>query len=166
MPVTAADVQRLIVLRVGDIDPSTGDPPVQGGAGLIASNMPILWSLRADKATIGPRLQELYVQRDALDLIVARLREQVDINTGDPVLGVKLSQKVLMAVEQRKATQDEIDRIERRVAGGETARVGQLVTTAPVTPRDVLSRPWPIIPDPNSPEYSGEPFSRLRWDGV
>jgi hypothetical protein len=166
MPVTAADVQRLIVLRVGDIDPATGDPPVQGGAGLIASNMPILWANRGDKATVGPRLQELYVQRDALDLIVARLREQTDINTGDPVLGVKLSQKATMALEQRKATQEEIDRIERRVAGGTGAKVGQLVTTAPVTPQDVLNRPWPIIPDPNSPEYSGEPFTYWRRDGI
>jgi hypothetical protein len=165
MPVTAADVQRIITLRVGDIDPSTGDPPVAGGAGLVASNMPTLWAIRGDKAQIAPRLQELYVQRDALDLIVAVLRQWVDVVQGDPQLSVKLNQRVTVALEQRKATQDELTLIEQRAMAGTGAKVGQITQREPVSPEDAVAEWWrqnPWFPDAGSPRYSGSPYQPMR----
>jgi hypothetical protein len=165
MPVTAADVQRLIVLKVGDVDPATGDPPLAGGAGMIASNITTLWAARADKAYAAPRLQELYVQRDALELVIGILRHYVDITQGDPALSAKQSQRAVVAQQQRDAIQAEIEVVERRAiasTGGAGVALGPITTTAPVAPADDASRPLTLTPDPNDPVYGGTPYRPSR----
>lgn len=165
MPVTAADVQRIITLRVGDLDPATGDPPVAGGAGMVASNISTLWAIRADKALIAPRLQELYVQRDALDLIIPILRHQVDIVQGDPSLSVRQAQRVAAAQQQRIATQEEITLLEERAQKARSGAVGPISQREPISPQDAIEEAWrtnPWFPDPSSQRYSGSPFTPIR----
>lgn len=165
MPITAADVQRIITLRVGDIDPATGDPPVAGGAGMVASNISTLWAIRADKALIAPRLQELYVQRDALDLIIPLLRHQVDIVQGDPSLSVRQAQRVAAAQQQRLATQEEITLLEQRAQQARGGAVGQITQREPVSPQDAVDEAWrtnPWYPDAGGSQYSGSPYAPVR----
>jgi hypothetical protein len=165
VPITAADVQRVITLRVGDIDPATGDPPVSGGAGMVASNISTLWALRSDKALIAPRLQELYVQRDALDLIIPILRHQVDIVQGDPQLSVKQGQRVAAAQQQRIETQNEITLLEDRAQKVRGGAVGQITQREPVSPQDAVEEYWrqnPWWPDASSSRYSGSPYAPIR----
>lgn len=166
MTITAADVQRLIVLKVGDLDPATGDPPIVGGAGMIASNISTIWATRADKALIAPRLQELYSQRDALDMIIGTiLRHQVDITQGDPSLSVRQNQRVVAAQQQRKDLQTEIDKIETLAQAARGGAVGQITQQEPVTVADAWNQEMSeslLSPDPGAPRYSGSPFEPVR----
>lgn len=161
MPLTVADIQRLITLRVGDIDPNTGDPPQPGGAGMVASNMATIWAAHADKAVV-PRLQELYVQRDALDLIIGILRHQVDVVQGDPQLSVRMNQRVSIAQVQREQTQRDIDLVEKRASMARGGAIGEIKTRQPVTVADAYRRPWPVWADPSDMRYTGSPFIPSR----
>lgn len=163
--ITADDIQRIIVLRVGDLDPATGDPPVAGGAGMVASNISTLWALRADKALIAPRLQELYVQRDAIDLIIGLLRHQIDVTQGDSTLAVRQNQRVAEAELQRKAVQDEITLVEQRAEKARSGAVAPITQREPVSPQDAIEEVWrsnPWFPDAGSQRYSGSPYLPMR----
>jgi hypothetical protein len=166
VPITVADVQRNIVLRVGDIDPSTGDPPVSGGAGFVASNITLWWAANADAAVIAPRLQEYRTERDALESLIGTcLRQWVDITQGDPTLSVKLGARVQTAQVQLANVLAKITLIEQRAMAGTGAKVGQLTQREPVSPEDAVAEWWrqnPWFPDAGSPRYSGSPYQPMR----
>lgn len=159
MAVTVAEVQDLILLEVGDIDPTSGDP----GIGVLRLHINALWDRYSDKALIAPRLQELYVKRAALELVLAVLSARVDFTEGPTGLSVKQSQQVADRRAQLAAVQAEIARVERQALTTRGPAVGALTTTAPVTPP--VPPPGPLL-DANDPGYGGSPYRPRRLGQV
>jgi hypothetical protein len=166
MSVNDAQVQALVISKVGDIDPTTL-APTTSGTGLLAVNVPVLWSYYLDKAVIAPRLQALYTERDAIKLVLARLRMLVDFNTGQ-ALAMKQSQKTAALQAMLTETEGEISTLERQTsashrAGGAT---GALTRTTPIpppisAPETPYEAPSPYL-DPSDPRYSGSPYFPQR----
>jgi hypothetical protein len=153
MPLTTQQRQALLVLRVGDVDPETGDPTTQTN-GIVAANVALLWEAYADKAAVDPDLQELYARRDALEMVRGVLASQVDFSTENQ--SVKQSQRVQDYRDRSDAVTAEIQRLEAVAAaggaGGGLPVVGQLTTSAPIGPPSALG------PDANNVRYGGSPY--------
>lgn len=148
MTVSDANIQTLIILEVGDTD-----------SGVLAANMSLIWSSYADKAQTGPRLQELYSKRRAIDIVVGATRKQVDFMT--PTLEVKQSQELDRLADLREETETEIERIEKKLRGNRGISLAQLTTTAP----ESVPTSWPLltgVPDANSEALRGDPYFPLR----
>lgn len=171
MPVTEAQVQALIITKVGDLDPVSLDPvptqsPPTAGTGLLATNLATVWAYYADKAGIGPRLQALYVERDLLVMKLDALGMLMDMT---PVAGLAFHESQKAAVYLKRYDQLVAD-IARTEAGALAAgRIGGAIgplaqqapaqppTPAPATP---YAPPSPYM-DPNDPRFSGSPY----WPG-
>jgi len=152
-PTTSADMQTLIILEVGDT--STGS---------IAANFGLLWRLYLDKAQIFPRLQYLYVKRDAIRIALAAQRGDVDYAlAGDASL--KAHQGIDTLNTMLKDTTDELTLLEvkaraARSAGGAVGAITQTtITTPPTSPYPVTPGPEP---DANAPRYQGSPYWPLE----
>jgi hypothetical protein len=157
---TVAEAQQLIVRRVGDIDPATGDliDWSRAADGVIAQNMEALWNSHADKAFI-PRLREAYVERDAFSLVIAVLGQLVDQSVES--VSIKLGDRVVHLMERRDKLQTEIDTLFAASSKQRIPVAGPLLTTAPISAPDF--RPVnPYGPDANDPSYGGSPYRRRR----
>jgi hypothetical protein len=158
-----ADAQTLILAKVGDIDPVTGDP-LQGGlnrdAGVVGAYIPLLWSSHADKTQVSPRLRELYVERDSYDLILGTLSALVDHTFAGET--IHLSQRVGTIKARRFNTQLEINQLQKFARGRRAPAVGQILTVEPVSPPTSPPAPTPFGPDANSPAYAGSPYLPTR----
>jgi hypothetical protein len=153
MAVTESSAQARIVLLVGDVDPSTGDPPQPTASGILAQNIAALWDFHAMQDAVAPGLRSLYVERDAIDLVLTVLRGQVDTTIG--TLSVKQSQQMASLAARLKALDDRILKIEK--ASGAGVPVAATITrTAPVLPADAAVIPTQI--DANDPRYRGDPY--------
>ena len=164
MAVTDAQMQALITRLVGDVDPTTGDPTT-AGTGIVATNMPTLWSIHEAKGTVLPALRRWYVQRDAYELVLAVLRSQYDW-TDAARQSFHANQQVKAAEAGYQRAADEIGRLEAGVAGRGTPAVGTIAATAPLRPPDawaaaVAEASTGPGPDPNSSRYSGSPYPPL-----
>jgi hypothetical protein len=153
---TLTDRQQLLIDLVGDLDPVTGDLPLVPGDGIVHQRMADLWARYADKALFSPRLRELYVVRDACDLLLSIVTPEVTVSAQGS--NVALSDRVRNLAARRKDAQDEIIRIELGPDGGASRApsIGPLVNVVPIPP------PWPGAPDANSQRYSGSPYLRSR----
>ncbi|GAC1326400.1 MAG: hypothetical protein NVSMB2_25500 [Chloroflexota bacterium] len=161
MALADVDTQTLIIRRVGDIDPITGDPLEYGVtsiAGVIGSSMTLLWSAHADKAQIAPRLRELYVERDAFDLVIAQLGALVDVTIEGETQ--HLSQRVDRLAKRRYQIEQEITALQKLALARRSGVLGPITTTAPESP-PVLQPIYPWGPDANDGAYSGSPY-RVR----
>lgn len=154
-----AERQQRILWLVGDIDPATGDsvlPDATGGpTGLVARNITRLYAYYWDETD--PRLQDHYVARDAIEMILMALRPQYDVDIDQNEVILKRSQQVKPLLDLLDKTTNEIKRLEtQRSASG--ASVGALTRTAPVMPPvfEVVS-PYP---DANDARYAGSPYWR------
>jgi hypothetical protein len=154
--VTAALIQGLIKARVGDVDPTTGDPTT-AGSGVIATHLPVLWEAYADKAQVAPRLQELHVERDAIKLVLAVLRPRVDFSS-PLTLGLKEHQQVQTLEGQLQAAEAQIERVELQARRQGVPQVGTLRTVEPVSPPTGTEAIPLTGPNANSPEYTGSPY--------
>lgn len=162
MSLSDSQVQALVIAKVGDIDPTTL-APTTANTGVLAVNVPTLWAYYADKAATAPRLQALYTERDAIKLVLAKLRMLVDFNTGQ-ALQMKQSQKAAALQAALTEIEGEIALVERqasaaRRAGGATGVLTRTApipppTSAPATPYDA---PSPYL-DPNDSRYGGSPY--------
>lgn len=152
MPLTAEQAQRLIVLRIGDIDPETGDP-TRSTYGVAAMGVALLWDAYADKALIASRLQELYVQRDAIEMVLGVLAVRSDITTDTQTL--KRSQVWDHYQKKLDATVGELVKVQTLALGQRRPAVGQITTVEPVSP------PGGLI-SANDPRYTGSPYSPSR----
>jgi hypothetical protein len=156
------DAQTLILRKVGDIDPVTGDPVEYGLvtiAGVVGASMALLWSSHSDKAQIAPRLRELYVERDAYDLILGALTALVDYTLEGET--IKLSQRVATIAKRRVVTQGEIDALQKAALSRHAPAVGPILTVQPISPPTgpIL---YPNGPDGNSGAYGGSPYLPQR----
>lgn len=155
MALSDTQVQHLIVARVGDVDPATGDPAATLTAGVVWQHMNDLWDGYANVAAISPGLRELYVRRDAIDLVIATISGRVDF-TASANLSIRRHQQIDTRLKQREAVEMEIERVEKFALAQRVPAMGQLTTVEPVSP------PFPLGPNANSPTYSGSPYSPSR----
>lgn len=146
-PVTSADMQTLVVLEVGDTT-----------TGAIAANFALLWRLYLDKAQVFPRLQYLYVKRDAICIALAAQRGDVDYSVGGDV-SMRAHQGIDTLNTMLTDTMAEITLVEtkaRAMRGGAVGAITQTtITTPPLTPEPV---PATTVPDSNDPRFAGSPY--------
>lgn len=172
MPLSDTEAQLLIVRRIGDVDPETGDPvqPTStGGTGIVLANITRLWAQHASKATLSTTLRDLYVQRDGLDLVIGVLERLVDMVAINGAVSLRLSQRIAARQKQRDAVQSEIQRIEAALptsAGTGALAVGPIATVAPISRPawgDLPPNSSPYGPDANDPRYGGSPYWPQRF---
>lgn len=160
MTFTDTDAQTLILRKVGDVDPVTGDPVEYGIvsiAGVVGASMSLLWSSHADKAQITPRLRELYVERDAYDLILGCLSALVDYTLEGET--ERLSQRVATIQKRQDAVQLQITALQTTARKRQVPAVGAITTVAPVSP-PMGPVFYPFGPDGNAPMYAGSVYYR------
>lgn len=158
MAVTEAQVKRIVIGRVGDIDPSTLDPTTLA-SGLLASNIDLWWEMHADKDLWGPRLRELYTQLECLDAKMAAWAVLIDFSDGATSVSWKQNQKILATQTMRDNVQRRITDLEQMYAKSQRApgSLRLLVRTAPVMP-PVVPTPGPV--DQNDPRFAGDAYLR------
>lgn len=164
MPIADTDAQMLILRKVGDVDPVTGDPVEYGLvsiAGVVGASMQLLWDSHADKVQITPRLRELYVERDAYDLILGTLSALVDYTLEGET--IHLSQRIATIQKRRAATQAEITTLQTTALSRRMPAVGPILTVEPVSPPTSLPVPSPFGPDGNSQQFTGSPYATTRF---
>lgn len=129
---TDAELQALIIAQVGD-----------DAAGTLATQVPVLWALYADQPTA---LRMLLCRRDAISIMLARVRTQVSFRALDGA-AVNLS-------DLAKHLQAMYDQVEGQIAEAQRTGAAPLVAertaTAPITPT--------LPPDANDPRYRGSPY--------
>jgi len=146
MAVTATQIQALVILRVGDAPD-----------GVLASNIAAIWGSYADKASVYPRLQELYTQRECVEIVTARIRAQVDFSTGGDI-SIRASQQFTALLAMRQELDAQIVKLETQARGVRTPVIGAITTVAPESPP---TGPEPFGPlDANSERYAGSPYYR------
>lgn len=158
MPVNAEDIRGLILLEVGDINPTTGEPPATPSAGLLYNQIELLWDRYAAKDQVTPGLRQLYVKRDCIRLILGVLAPRL-FDASDVLAGFTFKANQIWGhyQEMHVCCKGEIQAVEAKFGGGPGYKAGRLTTRAPVTP---LSPP-----DANAPRYGGSPYRgrRRRW---
>lgn len=160
-------LQQLIVDLVGDIDPVTGDVPAVPGDGIIHYHMAELWERYADKAAMSARLRELYVQRDACDLVLSVVAPEVNMSA--PGASISLSSRASTYLARRNACQQEIERVESNAGliaaetGVQTGRPVMVMISSvePISPPSI----FPGAPNANDPRYTGSPYQSGRRGG-
>lgn len=129
MPLDSTQYQALIVLEVGDV------------GGFIATNVSTLWTLYDSQDD--DYLHYLYSKRKAIDLLMGKVREQVN-QSGPPESAVRidLSDKLKALQTMRGNVTAEIGLLEAAAAddaGDDDLAtrqpvIGELTTTAPIGP--------------------------------
>jgi hypothetical protein len=114
---TDADLQRLIVLEVGDADDKR-----------LSRNITLLWSLYANAGS--QTMQYLLTRRHAIQMVMGAVRELIDINAAGEV-NVSWSQRIGNLKVMLDATQAEIDAISSGGVGGNTG-AGTLDLSEPI----------------------------------
>lgn len=140
MTLTEQQYQDLVVLRVGD-----------DAAGTLATNMALLWVGREAIADLG--LRALQVTVDAIDLMLGRVRGQVDFRAPDGS-SVSLSDLFAHLMAMREQTTTALAQAQAGAGGG--VAIGLLTQTAPIL-RDRAGQP-----NPNSRALRGDPLRRRR----
>lgn len=144
------DQARLIVQQVGD----TEDHLVQQLIGPI-------WDSYADYGAVHPRLQRLYTQLECLDLLLGKLREEVDAGLGVD-LDEKSSQKVANLQAQRAACLAHIAQVEATLRAQRVPAQASLTTTAIARPPTLSDLVILGPPDGNDSRYRGDVYKPLR----
>jgi hypothetical protein len=141
--VAATDIQRLIVLEVGD-----------NQDGLLAGIVSLVWQSYADKAQIYPRLQELYSKRRLVDIALASERQSVD--QSEAGTGAKEAQRFDHLIATGKRVDAEIALIEKQISIFPNPAVGTITKVEPIAPPSV---PLPAGPlDGNDIRYGGSVY--------
>lgn len=145
-----------VLLRVGDIDLETGEPPVPPDAGPVEQALPGFWAKWAWIAVIDPYLQTLYTERDARQLFLSIVQDEVNTSVGQGALSLALSDRAKVQQERLAAVQVEIVRIETRAAANRPGQVGDLATRN--LPPPPWMRGWPGVEVANSPRLGGSAY--------
>jgi hypothetical protein len=159
VPVTEDVVKELIILEVGDVDPATGDPPAVPADGILADQITSIWERYASKSLIYPGLQELYVKRSCIEMVLGVLKAR-RFDFADNRLGLQVrAQQIVAAYERMYArVTGEIAELEGAAAavgkGSGSYQAAPIIRSAPIVPC------YP--PDANWPRYSGTPYAARR----
>jgi hypothetical protein len=138
MALTEAEYQALIITEVGD-----------DTTGTLATNVPVYWSMRDTIADLA--LRYLYVKRDAIILMMGKLRDLVDMSSGGD--SIKLSQQITNLRTLLEVLESQLEQVSQ--TGGASAAAGQLTQTAPILPP-------PGAFDANSQDYRGNVYLNRR----
>lgn len=156
MAATATEIKEQIIFEVGDVDPVTGDRPIDETEGLLFTRIDWLWDRWASQGQVAPGLRELFVKRSCIRMVMAVLaQKRFDVTDVLAGFGMKASQVYDHYSAMHDCCKAEILFVLNRYAVSTRPVAGRLVTRAPVTPR----RP----PDANSPRYGGDPYYRRRF---
>jgi hypothetical protein len=142
MALTDNQIKVLIIAKVGDVD-TTGKPVQLGVPGILAMNVGLIWDSYSDKRA---RLRELYTRRDCIDLVMATVRDRVDL--GMDGLRRSDSQKFKNLMEMRSIVTSKIAAIERALRFGPGA-IAEIETKTPIDPMDELQTIFALPFDPN-----------------
>jgi hypothetical protein len=150
---STAQIKELILLEVGDLDASTGDP---ASPGLLAGRIDMLWDRYAAKDLVAPGLRELYTKRACLRLVLAVLAprrfDAADTSAGP---NIKANQIYQHYWDLYDCIKGEIGAVEQQAAtGARDYRAGRLTTAAPITAA------YP--PEANALRYGGTPYRARR----
>ena len=139
MTLTADQHQQLIVLQVGD-----------DAAMTLASSIALLWAAHADVADLP--LRALYTKRDAIGVMLGRVRGQVTFRAPDGS-AVNLSDLTSQLRAMLAETEALITTAQSGADGA--AAIGDLTTTAPIMPTGTQI-------NPNDRAYRGDPLRTRR----
>lgn len=145
-PISDAALQALIIAQVGD------------EAGVLAANIPTLWTRWAGKLSVHPDLRDLYVRRDCIRLVLPAMRKKADIAQAGGG-SVRTSAWFDHLLSMLAEIQAEIVRIERRAAASRPGVVTPITTVTGSVPLDSPNAPAPDpYVDANAPIYRGDPY--------
>lgn len=123
-----------------------------------------LTSAYADKVGV-PRLQYLYVRRDALDTMLGPTWSQVSYNQ-QGYLSESLSDQNRALLAMRAAVQLEIEAMEKTARGRRPGAILPITQSAPVTQADGAAQGQTPNTQPynaNDPSLTGSPYRRAPW---
>ena len=126
-----------------------------GGGGYLDSVIGTVWAEYADKQYIAPRLQELYVERDLFERMIALIQDRYDFT--DESASFKRSQRVQTLTERRDKVIEKIEEIEQMIAANRAPAVG------PILASQAFGPPSPLGLNAGSPRYGGSPYFRRPW---
>lgn len=127
MALSDDEVKDLIINQVGDVDVN-GAPTTSSSAGVIALNIDNLWDFYE---LIPDRLKYLYVRRDAIELVIARVAPKVNTQIGN--LQLSRSQHARALGQMRDALLKRITAVERSIrAGTSMGAIGVITVVTPV----------------------------------
>lgn len=125
------EIQEVIILSIGDVDPVTGDtPPSVPANGVLEQLVPVLWEKYEAKDTIAPGLRELYVRRDSLRRVLA-IGAQKWFDTADNLSGLSIrgSQIYKHYQDMYDCAKMEIAAVEKAAAKSVAPAIGTMTTT-------------------------------------
>lgn len=155
---SAQDIQQIVIDELGDTDD-----------GLLARRATLYWNSYADKAATAPRLQEAYFRRRCCDVLLATLRQTVDISEGG--LSIKDSDRFAHVQALRQAADAEITKLERWAQQQQRKpQGGRIAQPAPLSVADEIAAEAADLGAPldaNDPTLSGSPYRGrtgvVRW---
>jgi hypothetical protein len=139
MTLTDEQYQQMIIAEVGDDAQHT-----------LESAVPLYWDRRSGIADL--ELRYLIVKRDAIVLMLGRLRGSVDLTSGGD--SAKMSQAFDHLLSMLAEVDDQI--AQASGSAGAAAAAGELTQTAPIMP------PFGSLVDANSAAYRGSPYQARR----
>lgn len=165
--ITDLDLQLLLIQRVGDVDPDSGDPvsPLRPNAnGIVLQNSERLWNqyvaYRGLHPTLGTRLFDAYFMRAATELIIGVLESRVDFSAVGTAMRVSLNQRRARAERFLDTLTDRIDHIECQLQAWALPAHGALTTITPTIPPlpATSSNPFFWSPWGDDPRYAGSVY--------
>jgi hypothetical protein len=161
-----ADLQRLILNEVGDVDPASGDllPPyltnqdVLDNPGLCATQIGDYWTQFAFLGAEAPFQRDCYVKQHLIDVVIGKLQNLVQESDQD--VAVQYGGRLQTLFRMRDAVTADIANFQSGSAPG-----GTLARTVQIGPL-LYTQPWyppPGMPDANDPAFSGSPYRRFGW---
>lgn len=176
MPNTDLDRQLILIMQVGDVDPTTGDPilPITAGSsGIVVQNAERLWNSHSLRITVhpflGPEIFSYYFKRSAVQLIIGVLESRVDFSAVGTAMSVRLNQRIAARQMQAERFTKEIIRLEGRLTSLAAPAIGLITRIEPITPPvpGDISSPLAAVGsiniytlDANDPRLSGSPYWR------
>ena len=162
-----ADLQRLILNEVGDVDPITADllqpyltnADVTSRPGLCATQIGDYWTQYAWLGADAPFQRDLYVKRHLIDVVLGRLQDL--IQESDEGVAVQYGGRVATLFRMRDSVSADLKSYQSGTAPptglhARSAQVGPITHTQPWYPP-------PGMPDANDPAFSGSPYRRFGW---
>lgn len=153
MPISDLDNILLLIQRVGDVDPVSGDPvPVlaTGGSGIVMINSDRIWNKYASyksiqPAAIGSEIFDTYFMLTAQQLVTAVLAERITFSAVGTAVRVNLSDRWAHHNAQMDALRQDLATLFQRAAAyGAPAMVAPILAIMPILPPVPGQLPTPL----------------------
>jgi RNA-binding protein YhbY len=167
MAITQDQLLTLIARQVGDVDAETLRPTT-ARTGLVASQLPLLWTLHADKDPLGVHAKILYVKDDAYELLINALRRKVDLDEQAHGVNARLHQEVQSLLEEQQLIKTKITTILEQRRSQRAPVAGMITATRPTYPPfgQAALPPSPLYTDANDQGITGSPYRAGAGTGL